>query len=52
MTLNKEQMQLIVEALDDYSDRIADRFGYSAAEKYWDLVELIEEEMKNDLHSR
>ena len=39
--LSKEEVNLIVNALDKYGDIVADRIGYSSGEKYWDIKDKL-----------
>ena len=41
--LTKNEMDKLIQALDVMGDRMADREGYSAGEKYWDLKEKLEQ---------
>ena len=41
--LTKKEIEMIKVALDYYGDKIADALGYSAGEKYWDLISKIDE---------
>jgi len=40
--LSRDELNLIVKALDSVGDRVADKEGYSSGEKYWDLKEKLE----------
>lgn len=42
VSLSRDELNLIVKALDVVGDRLADKKGYSAGEKYWDLKEKLE----------
>lgn len=42
VSLSHDELNLIVKALDAVGDRLADKKGYSAGEKYWDLKEKLE----------
>lgn len=41
--LTKDEIDKLIHALDAMGDRMADREGYSAGEKYWDLKEKLEQ---------
>lgn len=43
ITLTKDEMDKLIQALDVMGDRMADREGYSAGEGFWDLKEKLEE---------
>lgn len=37
--LTNKEIRMIKEALNYYGDKLADTRGFSAGEKYWDLME-------------
>ena len=39
--LTNKEIEMIKKALNYYGDKLADTLGYSAGEKYWDLMEKI-----------
>lgn len=45
--LTRKEKKMVKKALDYYGDILADTIGYSAGEKYWDLINKFQNKRKD-----